>query len=168
MRHETRGLEVFWGIFGASWDVLGRLGTSWECLGASRGRLWGVLCASGGILGASWGHLGASWGHLGTSRMRLRGVFGASWSVLRASLGRLGDVLGRPGSVLCLILRNVAAFWKHVFVEAYFRTIVDGICFQKSNPESSKIIKFYLQNNMFLLSAYFDLRSRLNGNCVSI
>ena len=123
----TRGLEGFGGVFGASWDVLGRLGTSWECLGASWGRLWGLLCASGVILGTSWGHLGASWGHLGTSRMRLRGVFGASWDVLKVSLGRLGDVSGRPGSILYVFYETWRRFGRHVFVETNFQSIFDGI-----------------------------------------
>ena len=56
--------------------ILVVLGGSWAPLGASCGRLRGVLDASWRVLGASWGVLGAS--------CRVLGFLEASWAVLEA------------------------------------------------------------------------------------
>ena len=45
-------LGASWRVVGASWDVLERLGASWGRLGGVLGTSWGRL---GGVLGASWG-----------------------------------------------------------------------------------------------------------------
>ena len=99
---------------GASWDVLGYLGTSRGVLGMS----WGVLGASWGRLVRFWGHLGSLlggtrglgpfWGHLGTSRMRLGGVFRLSWGCLGAAWKHVVLQNVRRASAGCFVTSDMS------------------------------------------------------------
>ena len=78
------------GGLGASGGVLGRLGASWGRLGGVLEASWGHL---GTVLGASWAILGRLDAFLRRSRGamgRLRGVLEASWRGLAGLLGGLG------------------------------------------------------------------------------
>ena len=69
-------LDASWGVLGASWVVLSRLGTAWSALGPSRGLL--------GSLELSWR---PSWTVLGPLRDHIGAILGPSWVVLLVYAG---------------------------------------------------------------------------------
>ena len=114
-----------WGVLGASRCVLGLvvLGASWRCLGS--------------VLGASWGSVGSSWNVLGA----LRGRLGASWEP--ALRGRLG------------------ASWEPFF----YRNFMDFA--SKNQALNSLFLKFYRENQSFLLSNNFNTGTLLSATMAS-
>ena len=114
---------------------------SWACLESILGALLGGTWT---VLGSSWGVSGPSWGRVG-----------ASCSVMWASWGSLESILWQ-------IFNPKWLNFKHVILDTIVQSIFGWFCLRKPIPESWKNNNLYWNNNIYLLSGYFNMKSLLD------